>query len=248
MIGSGLPRRVVNRLRRAVLDVLRPPDDLVAFWDKYARDWAPSTDAATLGKEWKNEHGFVTALERALDDACAAGGAHTRALEIGAGGGRISAECMRLARGRLAELVLADSSDAMLEHCRRNIGAPRGVRYAKLSGGDLDAFGGASFELVYSHDVFVHFEDIDVFNYLRDVARVLKPRGVFLVSMQDPVRNFGYFRLVADGNRGTTPGARSCNRVRFIPEALVRACADDAGLTSASVEHEHFAVYRFEKR
>ncbi len=238
-----LVERAIARLRRALLNLTRPPTDLVAHWDHYARNWAPSNGAPTLGREWKNEQGFVAALARAVDDLAAAG-REWRALELGAGGGRISLEFLRLENGRAREVVLADPSPAMLEHCRKNLGARSRVRYAKLTGVDLDQFSDGEFDLVYSHDVFVHFEDIDVFNQLRDAARVLKPGGIFLVSVHDPVAQFDYFRAVADQHRRSVVGRRGPNRVRFVSQDLVRRAAEAAGFGAVEVSFGDFAIYR----
>jgi SAM-dependent methyltransferase len=107
-------------------------------------------------------------------------GAERDALEIGCGIGRF----LCALSPRLRSLVGVDVSSNMLAAAQRRSGQCDNVTLALTSGRDLASFPAASFDLVYAIDVFpylVRAGEALVEAHFRDVYRVLRPRGDFVI-------------------------------------------------------------------
>jgi SAM-dependent methyltransferase len=166
-------------------------------------------------------------------------------LDIGCGEGQISRE---LIRAGARNVVGIDPTARQIE-----VAATRGgdVSYA-LSGADALPFADASFDAVLACLVFEHIDALDL--AIREVARVLRPRGSFLFLLNHPLLqtpNSGwiddqildppeqYWRIGAYLDEAVTyeevePGVR----VRFVHRPLSRYLNSlaDAGL---SLQHMH---------
>ena len=184
------------RLSTYILRVLRSPRKIIQslsyvindefYWDAYVRDWRKSGNGSPhLGTEWKNEEPFVELLAKHASRE------HV-ALEIGSGGGRITAKAYALFK----HVHAADISDAMLEQGRKTITAPN-VTFHKLDGFTLSPFSDSSIDLVYSHDVFVHFSFLQVYSYFKEIRRLLKPGGIGIISFYDFYRQFDLFKQMS---------------------------------------------------
>ena len=172
------------RLSSYILRALRSPRKILqslsyitndeVYWDAYVQDWRRSNNGTSqLGSEWKHEETFLKALTQYSSPK------HT-ALEIGCGGGRITARACKLFKGVHA----ADISKEMLNQCRKSV-PDSNVSYHKLDGFTLGEFADASIDLVYSHDVFVHFSVHQVYTYFQEIRRVLKKGGHCIISFYD---------------------------------------------------------------
>lgn len=94
-------------------------------------------------------------------------------LEIGCGPGRVTEELSR--RHPSLVVIGVDSSEEMLSH------APESrVRYLLGDGCNIPRCGPV--DAVYSHLVFQHLEPATVQGYLREIARVLRPSGRWMVQ------------------------------------------------------------------
>jgi SAM-dependent methyltransferase len=104
------------------------------------------------------------------------------ALEIGCGAAR---ETCALAH-RFKRVIGLDVSAKMLAHARDNL-AREEIENVELIHGDgvsLQGVESAGVSFVYSHITFQHIPDPQIqYNYLREVARVLRPRGWFLIHL-----------------------------------------------------------------
>jgi SAM-dependent methyltransferase len=124
-----------------------------------------------------------------------------RALEIGCGVGRNTVHF----GARFARVDGVDVSPTMVRLAREQE-PPDNVVFDTTNGRDLALFEDGVFDLVFSHLVFQHVpDDATVAGYLREVARVLKPRGVAV--LQFDTRSLGL-------------GARAA---RALPDALLPA-------------------------
>lgn len=100
----------------------------------------------------------------------------SKALEIGCGIGRMT----RWAAREFGEVHALDVSPAMVEQGRARLADCPNVTFHLGSGYDLRPLPDAFFDLVFSYIVFQHIpERAAIENYVREAARVLKPRGVF---------------------------------------------------------------------
>ncbi len=123
------------------------------------------------GATWYGEESFVRLLAPTLSP-------ETRALELGAGAGRISRHVAPLVR----ELVCSDPSAAMLDEARENLSRQANVRFAQTAGFLLPQFRDGEFDLVYAHDVFEFFDGNLALALLEESARVLRAGGVCVIS------------------------------------------------------------------
>lgn len=95
------------------------------------------------------------------------------ALEIGPGGGRWTAELVRIA-GRL---TLIDLSEPAIAICKERYKYYDNIAYHVGNGSSLSPVEDRSVDLVFSWGVFVHIEKSIISDYLKEIARVLKPTG-----------------------------------------------------------------------
>jgi len=229
-------RKLPHWLRRARHNLLYSLNDEV-YWDEYARLWEKEQagrGSSCLGKEWSKEEVFLALLQQYA-------GKDDQALEIGCGGGRITATAVQLFR----HVCAADVSREMLRKCRESVPATN-ISHHKLDGFTLEEFSDASIDLVFSHDVFVHFPVLQVYPYLREIRRVLKPGGLGLLSFLPFVGQFGWFKQLSleyFGKRRVPPHMRHY----FVTEEMLRTMLADLDLVLREVRAEHYLIVVFEK-
>jgi ubiquinone/menaquinone biosynthesis C-methylase UbiE len=156
------------------------------YWDRYVLLWNLSGKYDHLGDEWKNEEVFLKLLQK-----YAAG--RSTALEIGCGGGKITAK----AAGLFEKIHATDVSRRMLQLSQKALEKNAKVQFQQIDGFTLKEFADKSIDLVYSHDVFVHFSSLQVYPYLCEIKRVLKPKGVMIISFYNFVQHFELFKEMA---------------------------------------------------
>jgi ubiquinone/menaquinone biosynthesis C-methylase UbiE len=235
-----LQERLIKRIYAAL--ERRAPSWLLentgAYWTAYAMFWRIARRNASrgiLGAHWLHESEFLSVLEQHSRPSC-------RALEIGCGGGRISARVAQL----VSTLHATDVSRGMLALAKQQLQQHGNVRIQRTDGFTLKDFPDVSFELVYSHDVFVHFSSMQVLPYLKEISRVLTPGGKAVISFYDFGEQFETFKrlsLLYANARRTPPHMR----IHFITEEQLRAMAADAGLRLLDSRHGHFLVVALEK-
>jgi ubiquinone/menaquinone biosynthesis C-methylase UbiE len=109
-------------------------------------------------------------------------------LEIGAGVGRVGAVIAPLCR----EWIGVDVSENMLAHIRKRLAHLNNVRTVATSGYDLAAIPGTSVDLVYCSVVFMHLDEWERYNYIKEGFRVLRPGGQMLVDNVDLTSDAGW--------------------------------------------------------
>jgi ubiquinone/menaquinone biosynthesis C-methylase UbiE len=99
-----------------------------------------------------------------------------KALEVGCGPGRLMLPMSR----HFDEIHGVDVSDEMIARARKLLRDAPNAHPHVGNGADLAMFPDQSFDFVYSYAVFQHIPSKEVvLNYLREIQRVLKPKGVF---------------------------------------------------------------------
>lgn len=125
-------------------------------------------------------------MEVALDPFCKQHKIRTRPrtlLEIGCGAGRHTGHLAE----RFKRVVALDVSDELLKTARENIKADN-VEFVRGNGVNLDVIETASMGFVWSVIVFQHIPDPEIqYAYLREVGRVLRPGGWFLIHLYGDV-------------------------------------------------------------
>lgn len=129
-------------------------------------------------------------------------GSDKTVMEIGAGGGRwsqfIIPKCKRA--------LLVDGTPASEAATRGHFGAMlegKSVDFLVSPDGKLPKVRKASVDFVFSFDTFVHFDEDLFFEYLRTIARVLKPGGVLSLHYSCDANHekaSKFFRYYADSD------------------------------------------------
>jgi ubiquinone/menaquinone biosynthesis C-methylase UbiE len=135
-----------------------------------------------LGNEWTDARRTRFVTERFIRPYVLPG---SRVLEIGPGGGKFSS----ILQDQGARLTVADVSREMLTRAHQACdGQPETLL---LDGESLQPATDATFDLVFAFDVFLHLESEEIFRYLAEVNRVLKPAGLFIVQTVTLESRFG---------------------------------------------------------
>ena len=205
------------------------PFDHGEFWDQYSQSWAEQFAAQDsieiLGEEWASPDRTRFLFERFAQPYL-----HSSAqvVEIGPGGGKFSRRLVE----HCHELSLVDISHEMLQRANRACGGR--ARALKIEDGSLAAIEPASVDLVFSYDVFIHLESEEVFRYLAEVNRILKPGGIFSVHTSNFESRWGlhsYFQQLRD--RQPMIGSRYGGRVYPMTDAILRRFAEHTGFAVA---------------
>lgn len=123
-------------------------------------------------------------------------------LEIGCGVGRVG----RVLAPFVKEWVGCDVSSNMLRLAGRRLLGLENVRLQEVSGYDLKPIPDASVDAVYSTVVFMHLEEWDRYNYVREAYRVLRPGGRFYCDNVDLASKAGW--AVFEESLSFAPGQR----------------------------------------
>jgi ubiquinone/menaquinone biosynthesis C-methylase UbiE len=143
-------------------------------------------------------------------------------LEIGPGGGRFTEILLPKCR----KLIAADIAPSMLELLKERFGENK-IEYRVLDGLGLTGIMRESIDAVFSYAVFAHLQHWDMYNYLREMKRVLKPGGKGIVEDPRTFSEFGWKRFIDDMhiqlNVNKQPGTISVMTPEIIREFTERA-------------------------
>jgi len=110
-----------------------------------------------------------------------------RILDIGAGRGKVAAQVMKSSGG---EIYAVEPNGKRLESMKKEFPAIK----SSLAGAESLPFADSYFDKAYATMALHHFSDLD--RALREVARVLKPGGSFIVLEVEPDSRLGsLFRI-----------------------------------------------------
>jgi len=120
-----------------------------------------------------------------------------RILDIGAGKGKVAAQVMKASGG---EVYAVEPNVKRFESMKREFPAIK----SSLAGAEGLPFADSYFDKVYTTMALHHFSDLD--KALREVARVLKPGGSFVVLEVEPDSGLGSLFKFSGGWSGSTWG------------------------------------------
>lgn len=110
-------------------------------------------------------------------------------LEIGCGAGRVSS----YVAPHCKKLFCVDILDEALKLAKNELEQFDNVEFKKVNGYDLKCFPDKRFDLVYSFATFIHFDFELALAYLKEIKRVLKKNGIFVIEFH-PMDEIKYLK------------------------------------------------------
>jgi SAM-dependent methyltransferase len=184
-----LPKRVWHGIRQ----LLSRRDTVSEGWERAAR-WYQGEEGENLGDNWSaDEIGVdvppgqvVSYLDQMVFTPFL--GSCDVLLEIGPGGGRFT----EILLPKCKRLVALDTSPTMLKLLRQRFSESATIKYVLGDGKGLSAVPEDSVDQVFSYDVFVHLQHWDIYNYLTEIRRVLRPGGKAVIHHANTFSELGW--------------------------------------------------------
>jgi SAM-dependent methyltransferase len=142
-------------------------------------------------------------------------------LELGPGSGRVTRHLI----GRCGELILVDYSQAVCDWLARYLKGKGSYRIIQIQKPSLAGVENGSVDTVIANGVFEHLDMDELFCFLQEFSRVLRPDGVISFNF-DNIMSAGGMAWFKE-YRGE-PGSRSI--FRFYHPESIRVLAHEAGL------------------
>ena len=153
-------------------------------------------------------------------------------LELGCGVGRIGRELAPQCRSWHGVDIAAN----MLTVAKQRTSHLSHVAFQHLDRTSLSMFADASFDKAYAVAVLIHLDKEDVFLYLREVARILRPGGLVYVDTWNLAHAVGWQRWMLEVEQwaGTDQvGRKDVARNQFCVPQEIQLYVQRAGLTEA---------------
>jgi SAM-dependent methyltransferase len=186
-------RVLPKRLRHGMRQLLSRSDTVAEGWERVAR-WYQGAEGEHLGDNWSADEIGVDVppgqVVSYVDETVFAPflGSCDVLLEIGPGGGRFT----EILLPKCKRLIALDTSPTMLKLLRERFGESTGIKYVLGDGKGLSPVPDQSVDRVFSYDVFVHIQHWDIYNYLTEMRRVMKPRGRAVIHHANTFSELGW--------------------------------------------------------
>jgi ubiquinone/menaquinone biosynthesis C-methylase UbiE len=165
-------------------------------------------------------------------------------LEVGAGSGRMTQHLLREYRS----LICTDVSEEMLGWLHRRLGKRPGVRLLRTGGVDLDGVTSEAIDFVFSWATFIRLRPHDVYSYLVEIARVLRPGGIGVLHHANTLSDLGWRQFIADMPKNLL---MRCDPLSFsvMTPQLMEKFVSEAGLQvieldTSTVPRDCVAIFR----
>ncbi|GIV97125.1 MAG: hypothetical protein KatS3mg057_1782 [Herpetosiphonaceae bacterium] len=137
--------------------------------------------------------------------------------------------------------MVSISRRRILRIARRRTAHLPNVRFHEISRPQLP-FSDATFDRVYSHLVLFHLDKDDMYQYLREAARVLKPGGLIYFDTWNLLHPEGWARFEWEMEHHADKPIKPAHRNRFCTPEEVRLYTEKAGLKPLVLLDESFWV------
>lgn len=87
-------------------------------------------------------------------------------------------------------IILVDILSDNIEYCKKRFVGENKIIYYVNSGYDLSEIDSESQTSLFTYDAMVHFEMLDIFNYLKETCRILKNGGMALFHHSNNTENY----------------------------------------------------------
>lgn len=224
-----IPPSICAKIREILITAPEGPPTIAQGWEKYAQDFV-SEGGKHLGEEWNEPEvigvdasadGIVSYLdEKVLTPFL---GRCKVLLEIGPGGGRFT----EILLPKCDRLIAADTSPKMLTLLRGRFKHCKKIDYLLLDGLGLSSISDNSVGSAFSYGVFVHLQHWDIYNYLCELQRVLKPGGRAIIQHANTFSELGWKQFLRDIpaslNKHKLPGSFTLMIPEVMKEFVCRA-------------------------
>ena len=155
-------------------------------------------------------------------------------LEIGCGVGRVG----QALAPQVHRWIGCDVYEAMLGYAKNRLASHNNVDLVPINGFDLSPIPDASVDAVYCTVVFMHLQEWDRFNYVREAYRILKPGGRFFCDNANLDSDIGWQVFMASAAippEERPPHISRCSTEPEIRTYLIRAGFQDVQTQFAGV-------------
>lgn len=194
------PFRSLSKINKILTSVGGEPPTVAEGWEEYAQRYR-SVGGKHLGDEWNRPEfmGIDVPANRIvsyLDEKVFTPfvGSCETLLEIGAGGGRFTEVLLP----KCNKLIAADTSPTMIKLLKQRFAPNTKIEYLLLDGRGLAPVPDKSVDAAFSYGVFVHLQHWDIYNYLTELKRVLKPGGRAIVHHANTFSELGWKKFLND--------------------------------------------------
>lgn len=148
-----------------------------------------------------------------------------RAFEIGSGDGIVA----KFLSEQCTFIDCNDVSESFIARAKTTCSNISNVAFHKIRDGYLEHLPADTYDFGYSLNVFIHLNPYDIFNYLRDVQRILKVGGVFYFDACTIGRQtMELFKTHAQYYKEDPTNIRGL--LNFNHPELIKSIIDEAGL------------------
>ena len=187
-----------NTIRNYLMSLIEPT--IAQGWERHARTYKPEVGKC-VGDEWGDPEAIgidvpADQIVSYLDEKVFAPflGDCEVLLEIGCGGGRFTEILIPKCR----RLIAADVAPTMLKLVHERFLHVGHIEYLELDGLGLSPIPDETVDAAFSYDVFVHLQHWDIYNYLVELNRVLKPGGRAIIQHANTFSELGWRKFLAD--------------------------------------------------
>jgi ubiquinone/menaquinone biosynthesis C-methylase UbiE len=157
----------------------------------------------------------------------------SRVLEIGCGLARVGRELAP----HVGEWHGADISAGMLARARERLTEQSNVTLHELSDVTLAQFGDATFDFVYATTVFMHLDKEDLYQYVLEAFRILKPTGWAFFDTWNLLHP-DTFRMWEESQRCNVGAAKVRGRIQFSTAPEIRQYLEMAGFVVERLDED----------
>jgi SAM-dependent methyltransferase len=219
-------------------------------WDDFARRAAEEegsvgdvwNDPALMGLDAEGPDDVVPYLDRTVFEPFF--GRCGVMLEIGAGGGRFT-EVLLL---KCEKLIAVDTSPKMIELLRERFRGDGRLECQLVDGQGLGRIADGSIDAAFSYGVFVHLQHWDIYHYLAELQRVLRPGGKALIQHSNLLSDLGWAKFTREVpkqlNKHKLPWTFIANTPQLMEELITRAGLECLELNTEVARRDCIALIR----